>query len=176
MPLPYFWVWWSFLLPDVVWCWIPLLNTSVQLLYFSALWFVGAFKYILFVEISFGLCTVLLASVALVLNFLSSKSLISISLRSVSEVLTCSFMWYIILFSSFSLTLCIDVCASAKTTALPQVLCRRWTYHSVWSELWVVSQTLMMLSKLFSLVSVTCSGWQYVELLLYVGICYSPNM
>lgn len=31
-------------------------------------------------------------------------------------------------------------------------------------------QTFMMLSKLFSLVSVTCSSWQYVELLLYVGI------
>ena len=127
----------------------------------------GTFKYVLFVEISFGLCTVLLASVVLVLNFLSSKSLISISLRSISEVLTCSFIWHIILSSSFSLTLCIDVCASAKTTAFPQVLCREWTYHSAWSELWVVSQTFMMLSKLFS---VTRSSWRYVELLLHVGI------
>ena len=109
----------------------------------------------------------LFSSVVLVLNFLSSKSLISISLRSISEVLTCSFIWHIILSSSFSLTLCIDVCASAKTTAFPQVLCREWTYHSAWSELWVVSQTFMMLSKLFS---VTRSSWRYVELLLHVGI------
>ena len=42
-----------------------------------------------------------------------------------------------------------------------------WTYHSAWSKLWVVSQTFMMLSKLFS---VTRSSCGYVELLLYVGI------
>lgn len=91
MPLP-FWVL-GFEFGDPFFC---LMWSDVESLYwifqfnyciFQLCDLFGTFKYILFVEISPGLCTVLLASVALVLKLLFSKSLISISLRSVSVLL-----------------------------------------------------------------------------------------
>ena len=104
----------------------------------------GTFKYVLFVEISFGLCTVLLASVVLVLNFLSSKSLISISLRSISGGLS-YFVWNISCVLHF---LCLSVLVSAHRIKQPPLpVLTEWSpigdkfHQSAWAELMLVSQT-----------------------------------
>lgn len=89
----------NFLL-HLVSCWTPLVYYSVQIL-FSSLWFLfGIFLHILFLcWDSHFVYVVPLSSVsicrAVLLNSLSGKWLISNSLQSFSEILSCSFIWNI---------------------------------------------------------------------------------
>lgn len=83
--------------------WTPLLNFLVWLLYSSALWLLfGTFIFCL-LKFSLCLCIVLLTLVNILMtiisNYISDKSLIFVSIRFVSGVLSCSSVHNIVLCS-----------------------------------------------------------------------------
>ena len=77
----------------LVCCWTPRVYFSDKLLYPSTLWLLfGTFLYFLFVEVHsfFSQVTIIMT---MILNSLTGESFISFSVRTFSEVLSCSFTW-----------------------------------------------------------------------------------
>ena len=87
----------------LVCCWTPRVYFSDKLLYPSTLWLLfGTFLYFLFVEVHsfFSQVSIIMT---MILNSLTGESFISFSVRTFSEVLSCSFTWNIALYFFISL-------------------------------------------------------------------------